>query len=1344
MRNRFIVLVGLVVTFILATGLKPAQASASFPTFFITAYGEGSSQGTSYFDNFDHLVTGSTGTWIDAGPQTEYEYATSTAGGSIYFDGTVQGWTTDLTPGIHGYNGPRQGDGSFGMLAGPDANGNPVGMAIGIHAANKTGSDATVLRTKYVCERWVGNGTDTAIMHGYYVVGTGLTLASAMASGNAVEIPAFACNSNATINGPSPDGNAGQYFTPLQEIPVKVPNNSEVFIYFTLAAPPTGKVGFSLDDMFIYLGNDTMSDAVTVTANPTSQTYGDTATFIASVTGSASGTTAHTNPLDGGTMAFSIDNGASSNGTLQSDGTWHYSPSALDVGASHSITATWTPASGDSLPGPTSGTLGNYSVSAQTPGLTLAVTPSQDSTYGNSMTYTATVTKTGNGSTPTGSFGYTVDNGCTSATCTTTGTPVGTNTQFVTFTSSSSNYNDNTASHSATVTNKAGSKLVVTSSNASPGYGDDVTFTVTLSNNTHPGGGLPPLGAGSVQLTAGGTAIAGKTGTPVAQGQAQFGGNSLVIIHATAGVDFPLGSSTVSATYAGDANYLASSNAASSVTSQTESTTETTTVTVAQTSSSTYSNDATFKASVTSQSGDVVKDGSVTFTITGPSPATTAVTQSGNVDTTGMASITVTGSTFAAGSYAVTAAYASPGSVHDSSSTSTSFAHARAAATTTLTVTAPTPSQFGNAVTFTATPTTTTAGTPPDCAANCVQLFEGTTSLGNAKITNGTATFSVSGLALGDHVVHAVYTSPTGNYSNATSANFTEHVDKAVSVVTPTVTTPINNVVYGTTDSFNVAVTSNAGSGVPTGTITVATSGPNSQAGQKTLHLDATGQATFDTTIFPQSLLLAGPNTITVSYSGDVDHTAATGTVTFTIAKATTTLGLTTSPNPSAAGASVTLSTHFTIPFGGTPTGTITFFDGTSSLGSVTPDQIDSSIVVSNLSTGSHSITAQYSGDANFTGSTSTATVQVVNPATTTTAVLPSANPVLPNTPITFGVAVTSSAAPTGSVQLAIDGLNVTTIQLSGGAGLYKSSGLSLGSHVVTATYSGDSSNLASSGTVTVNVDASATSFALTATPQTPLFGESVTLDVALTSPAGVPTGSVTLTDSGNPVGTVQLVNGAASFALPNLSVGTHALTVTYPGDGPRLAGTGSTVVVVKVRPTSTTLTQSSAQSAPGQAVVFTAAVSSDLGPVTGGTVAFTSDGVQLGTSPLSSGSAQLTTSALTTGTHVIIAVFQGSASFQTSQSFQLEHDVVTSPQADAGATTTPTPDAGPGAQGSSGGPSVGNPGVTGGSSSGTNITAGGGSDDSSCSSTGQPLSFGGGLLAAIVALFVTRRRRRR
>jgi hypothetical protein len=91
---------------------------------------------------------------------------------------------------------------------------------------------------------------------------------------------------------------------------------------------------------------------------------------------------------------------------------------------------------------------------------------------------------------------------------------------------------------------------------------------------------------------------------------------------------------------------------------------------------------------------------------------------------------------------------------------------------------------------------------------------------------------------------------------------------------------------------------------------------------------------------------------------------------------------VTSSLNPSTFGQSVTFTATVQVSSGSSPTGTVTFLDGATSLGTANLTNSVAQLSTSTLAAASHTITAQYSGDANFAGSNSSALTQVVNPVT--------------------------------------------------------------------------------------------------------------------------------------------------------------------------------------------------------------------------------------------------------------------------------------------------------------------------------------------------------------------------
>jgi hypothetical protein len=268
---------------------------------------------------------------------------------------------------------------------------------------------------------------------------------------------------------------------------------------------------------------------------------------------------------------------------------------------------------------------------------------------------------------------------------------------------------------------------------------------------------------------------------------------------------------------------------------------------------------------------------------------------------------------------------------------------------------------------------------------------------------------------------------------------------------------------------------------------------------------------------------------------------------------AATTTTLSASAMTIAAGSSITFTATVAPSSGsGIPTGTVTFVDGTTTLGNGT---LSSSGVAtystSSLAVGSHSITAIYGGDPNFSTSTSSAVILTVNAtgptlAPTSTTLQASATTAVSGTSITFTakVAETSGAGiPTGTVTFDDGSTTLGTGTLSSGTATYTASGLSVGSHSITASYGGDSGNAASASTaVSVAITAATAgdfSISLSPTSGSVAQGASATTTVSI-APTGGFSQQVSFACSGLPQ------HAACSFSPATVTPsGTNAATTT-------------------------------------------------------------------------------------------------------------------------------------------------------------------------------------------------------
>ncbi|HZS90342.1 MAG TPA: Ig-like domain repeat protein, partial [Chloroflexota bacterium] len=197
---------------------------------------------------------------------------------------------------------------------------------------------------------------------------------------------------------------------------------------------------------------------------------------------------------------------------------------------------------------------------------------------------------------------------------------------------------------------------------------------------------------------------------------------------------------------------------------------------------------------------------------------------------------------------------------------------------------------------------------------------------------------------------------------------------KAQYDTTTTVTSSANPSVYGQPVTFTATVATVA-SGGPTPTGSVQFSVDGSPYGSPVALSGGQAAVTI-------SSLAVGGHTIAASYTPDTDSfTGSSGTLSQTVNKANTTTTVTSSANPSLLGQPVTFTATVSVvaPGAGTPTGSVSFYDGTTLLGTAALSGNQAQFTTSSLGVGSHNITASYSGDGNFNGSTSTTLVQQVN-----------------------------------------------------------------------------------------------------------------------------------------------------------------------------------------------------------------------------------------------------------------------------------------------------------------------------------------------------------------------------
>ncbi len=483
-----------------------------------------------------------------------------------------------------------------------------------------------------------------------------------------------------------------------------------------------------------------------------------------------------------------------------------------------------------------------------------------------------------------------------------------------------------------------------------------------------------------------------------------------------------------------------------------------------------------------------------------------------------------------------------------------------------------------------------------------------------------------------------------------------------------------------------VTITATVGTGpvFPTGTVTFMDGA--SALGAATAN---NGVATLVT-----SALALGSHSITATYAGDGNFVgSASSTLTQTVNQASSLTVVSSSASPAVFGQPLTLTAAVTAvaPGAGTPTGVVTFLDGSNRLGTSTLSNGSASLGISSLTIGNHSFTASYGGDVNFLASgPSAGFLETVNKARTSTAVLSTQNPSVFGQSLTFTVTIAAVApgvgTPSGVVTLTDDLTTLGTANLNNGTVSFTTSALAFGSHSIAASYAGDINFLVGTSTSqTQTVNKASTTMALSTSVNPSDFGQPVTLTAVVGTVApgvGIPTGSVTFMDGLTTLGTASLNNGAAGITIGVLTVGNHSIAAIYAGSGSFLGGaSGALTQIVSKANTTTTITSISPNPViVGQPVKVTFSLTVNApgnGAPTGAVTV--SDGAGAGcAATLPATSCSLTSA--TVGTKTLTAAYSGDANFTGSSGTSTQQEVVTyvftgffSPLSAAGTLSNPT-----------------------------------------------------------------------
>jgi pectin methylesterase-like acyl-CoA thioesterase len=725
-------------------------------------------------------------------------------------------------------------------------------------------------------------------------------------------------------------------------------------------------------------------------------------------------------------------------------------------------------------------------------------------------------------------------------------------------------------------------------------------------------------------------------GAPTGTVQFFDGGNLLITVNVDASLEasfstssLPVGAHSITIQYSGDANFIASTSSPVNITITPASTNLALTL---SSSTPTYGDVVAATASVTS-SGAGTPSGTVTFSIDGNALPPVALTNNS-------ASLPLPLAALSAGPHSVTAAYSGDTNFTAATANVDTLSVAQAATTVSLGSSAVS-SAFGAATTFTANVTPASAGMPTGTA----QFFDGENSLATVPIdATGRASFSTSSLPVGAHSITVQYSGDT-NFTSSTSSPASIIITPGVTSLTLTLSS--STAVYGSPITATATI-SFVAPATPTGTIMFSVDGTGSSP-------VAVAQGTAS---LPLAVLNAGIHTITAAYSGDINFTASTAnSVTLNITQASTAVSLISSASSTVLGSSVTFTASVTPSSGSGPTGVVQFMLGARAFGSPVPlSGGAATLTTSALPSGTDSVTAVYSGDTNFTGSTSSpVTVIVLIPSVITLASSPSGPAVSRGTNISFNAAVAggspASPVPTGTVTF-FDGATPlgSQVAINGGSATFATGALALGPHSVTAQYSGDANYTAgTSSPVGVTITPALTSLALTVSSSTPVFGAPVTATVNISSAApGTPIGTVTFSVDGAAFPAVAVANSSASLLLPTLGAGPHTITAAYSGDPSFAPSTAGAITLNVSRASATVALASSTSSAVfNTPVSFTASVTPSSGSGLAGSVTFFDGATPISPAiTLSGNTGTFSTSTLALGTHNITAQYSGDANY--------------------------------------------------------------------------------------------------
>jgi uncharacterized repeat protein (TIGR03803 family) len=350
------------------------------------------------------------------------------------------------------------------------------------------------------------------------------------------------------------------------------------------------------------------------------------------------------------------------------------------------------------------------------------------------------------------------------------------------------------------------------------------------------------------------------------------------------------------------------------------------------------------------------------------------------------------------------------------------------------------PSTFNQSVTFTATVAGADGGTP---TGTVTFTADGTNVLGMIALSGGQAAVSTFEFSAGAHSIVASY-GGDGNYQPSTSATLIQTVQMASSSLA--LASSVDPSAYNQAVIFTASISPQFGGSATGGVRFYNSTGEIGRAGV------SGNKARLSVSTLP-----VGSSGIQAIYSGDSNVAGNTSPVLFqSVKKASTTTAVTSSPYPAYVAQTITFTARVASQYQGALSGSVEFRSGSVSLGSATLANGQAGIETSFNTSGDYSITAEYLGDGNNTGSLSPKLTQAVDKYPSKTSVASSLNPSLVGQEVTFTATVETNGSPTGTVTFTAGDTILGAAALAGKTASLSTSALAAGTYQVKAAYSGD------------------------------------------------------------------------------------------------------------------------------------------------------------------------------------------------------------------------------------------------------------------------------------------------